>query len=135
MTTYYSIMGSINHQLISQQISALENLRYQYLLKEQYDKFTALCHSDLTYVHTSGKVDDFLGYTEKCKQGFYKYTKAKLSIERINIFESVVMVFGELKSEFFAGADFKKLHNKILSIWIYDNGEWKFFAYHPTAIV
>lgn len=125
----------ISDQDIRLEIIELEKLRYQYLLNEQYDQFEALCHPQLMYVHTSGKVDDFEGYTSKCNQGFYKYSKAELSIERINIFESVAMVFGELKSEFLAGTDTKKLHNKILSVWVLTDGEWKFFAYQPTAIV
>lgn len=124
-----------NDPSIKNQIIELEHLRYQYLLNEQYDQFEALCHPQLMYVHTSGKADDFAGYTSKCHQGFYKYSKADLNIERIDIFESVVTVFGELKSEFLAGKDTKKLHNKILSIWVLTDGQWKFFAYQPTAII
>jgi hypothetical protein len=47
----------------------------------------------------------------------------------------VATVFGELKSEFLAGTDTKKLHNRILSVWVKTEGEWKFFSYQPTAIV
>lgn len=125
-----------NEQDIRKTIIELEHLRYQHLLDGEYDKFTNLCHPELVYVHTSGKEDDFSGYTSKCNQGFYQYQKAELSIDRINIFgQSVVAVFGELKSEFFAGTELKKLHNRILSIWVQRDGEWKFFAYQPTAIV
>ena len=127
-------MQTTQHQVI-EQVTQLENLRYQYLLNAQYDQFTALCHPELMYVHTSGKVDDFKGYTGKCQQGFYQYRKAELLIERIHVFDGVATVFGELKSEFLAGQDEKKLHNKILSIWVEHQGQWKFFAYQPTAIV
>ena len=120
---------------VEQTIAKLEHLRYQYLLNAQYPEFTALCHPELMYVHTSGKVDDYMGYTGKCNQGFYTYTKAELKIDRINIFDSVATVFGELKSEFLAGTDTKKLHNRILSVWVKTEGEWKFFSYQPTAIV
>lgn len=59
-------------------ISELEQRRYQYLLTKRYDEFTSLCHPDLRYIHTSGKVDDFLGYTGKCQAGFYQYSVADL---------------------------------------------------------
>lgn len=55
-------------------------------------------------------------------------------IERVEIFDTVALVFGELKSEFLAGTDSKKLHNKILSVWVKFGGDWKFYAYQPTAI-
>ena len=118
-----------------QTLSTLEQQRYQHLLNAQYDDFAALCHPQLRYVHSSGKVDDFAGYIGKCQNGFYQYQRADLDIERIDIFDGVATIFAELNSEFLAGEELKKLHVKIASVWVKHNDDWKFFAYQPTAIV
>lgn len=116
-------------------IHDLELLRFQFLLKRDYESFKNICHPDLSYIHTSGKVDNFSGYIGKCLAGFYQYQKVDLNVNRINIIDNVAMLFADLKSEFLAGNEEKKLNNKILSIWIQEHGEWKFFAYQPTAIL
>lgn len=124
-----------NNPTIGKDIAELEQRRYQHLLAGQYDEFRALCHPQLRYVHSSGKVDDYAGYTSKCDQGFYEYRVADLVVENVQVFDGVATLFAELKSEFMAGTELKKLHLKILSVWVLDDGQWKFFAYQPTAIV
>lgn len=118
-----------------QRIAELEKLRYQYLLDGNYVAFANLCHPQLSYVHSSGKLDDFAGYTSKCLNGFYQYDNVDLKIERVDIFDNVATVFSDLQSDFLAGGERKQLHNKVLSVWVQADGEWKFFAYQPTVIV
>lgn len=123
----------MNH--IQEHISQLEHLRFQHLLNQDYEAFKSLCHPQLTYTHTSGKVDDYEGYLGKCFAGFYTYHHVQLDVNHIHLTENIALVFSDLQSEFTAGTDEKKLNNKTLSVWIKDQENWKFFAYQPTAII
>lgn len=116
------------------QIANLEHRRFHHLLNQDYEAFKNLCHPKLTYTHTSGKVDDFEGYLGKCFAGFYHYHRVDLRVNHIHLDENIALVFADLHSEFTAGTDKKNLNNKILSVWIKEKDDWKFFAYQPTAI-
>lgn len=128
-------MQTSDKDKLIEEITHLENLRYQYLLTEQYDKFVELCHPDLRYTHTNGLVDDFDGYTTKCLQNYYKYIQVQLDIDNITSSDTLVLVFSNLKVAFFAGSELKEFNNQILSVWVKVSEDWKFYAYQPTPII
>ncbi|MUG32345.1 MULTISPECIES: nuclear transport factor 2 family protein [Psychrobacter] len=117
---------------MEQQISELEQQRFNYLLNKQYDEFAALCDADLRYVHSSGAMDDLSSYLQKLKSGFYEYQQLDYDINQVIDMQDYVMVTGDFYAQVLVDGQPISLKNRALCIWKKRGDEFKFFMYQGT---
>lgn len=115
-------------------INQFEQQRFQALINQDYDLFKKLCDPDLTYVHSSGKVDNLDDYFNKLKSNYYHYLTINYSIRNIQIFNELVLVYADFKADLRIEGKPKTLENKILSVLKRDGNNLKLLASQPTPI-
>lgn len=113
-------------------IRELEQRRYEAVVNEDFEAFSALCHPELVYTHSNGERDSLASYLEKCRGGHYAYHQIEHPIEDIVVIGDVVIVVGEMNADITAGGAAKRLENVSMAVWIRDGDAWKLLAYQPT---
>ncbi|SDW98392.1 conserved hypothetical protein [Arthrobacter sp. cf158] len=117
---------------VQERIRALEDLRYEAVLREDYDAFAAMAHPDLVYTHSNGERDSLYSYLEKCRTGAYRYHSIEHPITDILVVGAVAIVIGEMKADITASGVPKRLENTAIAVWVRDGGTWLLLAYQPT---
>nr|WP_174505298.1 nuclear transport factor 2 family protein [Acinetobacter sp. Marseille-Q1620] len=120
----------MNKELIEQ----FEQSRFQALLDQDYELFKHLCDPDLTYVHSSGKVDNLNQYFEKLKNNYYEYLKIDYKINKVQIFDELVLVYAHFNAELLIQKQPATLNNLILAVLKRNGDELKLLASQPTPI-
>jgi ketosteroid isomerase-like protein len=115
-------------------IRALEDARYDAVVRGDIAAFVELAHPDLTYTHSTGTVDTLDTYREKLESGFYDYHRIDHPIDRIVIVGDTALVIGEMHADITAGGTRKTLANRALAVWVRVNGAWRLLAYQPTVL-
>lgn len=115
-----------------QDILSLEDLRYEAVLRADFDAFAELCHEELVYAHSNGERDDLRGYVDKCRQGVYVYHRIDHPVDQVKILGDVALVMGEMQAELTIRGTRTELDNSALAVWIRVGSSWKLLAYQPT---
>lgn len=117
---------------VRERIRQLERLRYEAVLKEDYDAFAALAHKELVYTHSNGERDSLESYIEKCRAGKYRYHAIDHPIEDIIVVDNVAIVIGEMTADISVSGVPKRLENTAIAVWVNEAGTWQLLAYQPT---
>ena len=115
-------------------IRALEDARYDAVVRGDIPAFAELAHPELTYTHSSGSVDTLGSYREKLESGFYVYHRVDHPIDRIVVEGDTALVIGEMYADITAGGTRKTLANRALAVWVRVDGAWRLLAYQPTVL-
>ena len=115
-----------------QDILALEDRRYEAVLRADFEAFADLCHEELVYAHSNGERDDLGSYMEKCRQGVYIYHRIDHPVEQVKIIGNVGLVMGEMQADLTIKGTHTSLDNTALAVWVRDGSSWKLLAYQPT---
>jgi uncharacterized protein (TIGR02246 family) len=115
-------------------IRALEDARYDAVVRGDIGAFADLAHPDLTYTHSNGSVDTLDSYREKLESGFYDYHRIDHPIDRIVVEGDTALVIGEMHADITAGGTRKTLANRALAVWVRADGAWRLLAYQPTVL-
>lgn len=121
-----------DHHSDEQEILHLEDLRYEAVLRTDFDTFAELCHEELVYAHSNGERDDLGSYIDKCRQGVYVYHRIDHPVEQVKILGDVALVMGEMQAELTIRGTRTELDNTALAVWIRVGSSWKLLAYQPT---
>lgn len=115
-----------------QDILALEDSRYEAVLRSDFDAFAELCHQELVYAHSNGERDDLGSYMDKCRQGVYVYHRIDHPVEQVKIVGDVALVMGEMHADLTIRGTRTPLDNTALAVWVRAGSSWKLLAYQPT---
>lgn len=115
-----------------QDILALEDRRYEAVLRADFEAFADLCHEELVYVHSNGERDDLGSYMEKCRQGVYVYHRIDHPVDQVKIIGNVGLVMGDMQAELTIKGTRTSLDNTALAVWVREGSSWKLLAYQPT---
>jgi hypothetical protein len=115
-----------------ERIRRLEDLRYEAVLREDFDAFAALAHKDLVYTHSNGESDSLDSYIEKCRAGQYRYHSIDHPIKDILLVENVAVVIGEMIADIAVSGVPKRLENTAIAVWVLEAGSWLLLAFQPT---
>jgi ketosteroid isomerase-like protein len=115
-------------------IRALEDARYDAVVRGDIAAFAELAHPELTYTHSNGSVDTLDSYREKLESGFYDYHRIDHPIDRIVVEGDTALVIGEMHADITAGGTRKTLANRALAVWVRVAGAWRLLAYQPTVL-
>jgi uncharacterized protein (TIGR02246 family) len=120
------------HSSDEQDILALEDSRYEAVLRADFEAFANLCHEDLVYAHSNGERDDLNSYMDKCRQGVYVYHRIDHPVEQVKIIGNVALVMGEMQADLTIKGTRTSLDNTALAVWVRAGSSWKLLAYQPT---
>ena len=115
-------------------IRALEDERYEAVLRGDFDAFAALAHPELTYTHSNGAVDSLDSYREKVENGFYLYHRIDHPVDKVVVSGDTALVVGEMHADITAGGTRKTLANRALAVWVRADDRWRLLAYQPTVL-
>lgn len=115
-------------------IRALEDARYDAVVRGDIAAFAELAHPELTYTHSNGSVDTLGSYREKLESGYYDYHRIDHPIDRIVVEGDTAVVIGEMHADITAGGTRKALANRALAVWVRVDGAWRLLAYQPTVL-
>ncbi len=104
------------------------------MVEGDFDRFEALAHQDLAYVHSSGTVDSLDSYLKKCRSGRYVYKSIDHPVDEIRVYGDSVLVIGEMNAEMVIDGEACSLRNKSLAVWAKLDGHWRLAAYQATPI-
>ncbi|VEF11447.1 Uncharacterised protein [Pseudomonas fluorescens] len=115
-------------------IRTCEAQRSAAMLGGHLDIFSHLFHPDLTYIHSSGVIDDLKSYLEKCRSGEFIYHALNHQIDKITRVGELAIAFGELITTVTSGGSKKRLHNRTLTAWQKTGEQWQLLVYQATAL-
>lgn len=108
--------------------TAVESLR-QAMIDGNKKTLENLCAEELTYGHSSGKIEDKAAFVENLANGNSNFEKITISDQTVRIVDNTAMVrhtlFGELHDN---GKDPATLNLSVLLIWQKQKGQWKLLA-------
>jgi hypothetical protein len=114
---------------------AVETLRLT-MVDPNEAAFTKLLSDDLSYGHSSGKVDTKAEFLEVFKTGKTDYAKIDLSEQTIKIVGKTAIVRHKLVGETRdAGKEPGTLKLWVMTIWIKDKKTWKLLARQAAKIL
>ncbi|VXC42772.1 conserved hypothetical protein [Arthrobacter sp. 9V] len=123
---------TIENSPIEAEIRALEDRRYNAVIRGDFDTLESLFHIQLVYTHSRGDRDTLASYLTKLRQGFYKYHRIEHPIDNILLVGDTAIVVGEMNAELSVNGTAKTLTNNVIAVWTKDSGTWKLLAYQPT---
>ena len=114
------------------QIKYLENLRFNSLIRKEYEEFSSLCDHNLRYVHTSGTVDDLSNFLNKLNSGYYDYQQIDYEIVDILEMQDCVIVTANFHAQLLVNNEPRSLQNRAVSIWRKHDDQLKLMLYQAT---
>jgi uncharacterized protein (TIGR02246 family) len=116
-------------------ILGLESARYRAVIDHDFDTFRQLCHPDLVYTHSDSARDTLESYLEKCRAGFYTYSRIEHPVEDVLIVGDTVVVVGRMHASITAGGVPKELNTNSIAVWVKSaEDSWLLLAYQPTPL-
>ncbi|KRW61652.1 nuclear transport factor 2 family protein [Pseudomonas sp. TTU2014-080ASC] len=119
---------------IEQVIRSCEAQRSAAMLDGQLDIFSYLFHPNLTYVHSSGVVDDLKSYLEKCRSREFIYHTLNHQIDKVTRAGELAIAAGEMVATVTSGGMRKQLHNRTLMAWKKTDEQWQLLVYQATPL-
>ncbi|WP_247256459.1 nuclear transport factor 2 family protein [Pseudomonas moorei] len=119
---------------ITELISSLEELRYQAMQSNALENIQRLLHPELSYVHSSGKVDNRDSFLKNLREGLSVYHRIQHVVHKVYQSGNTAIVFGEMVADITSHGVAKTIQNRTLNIWLKTGTNWQLFAYQPTPI-
>ena len=117
-------------------ILQLEDARYRAVVDRDFDAFRRLCHPDLVYTHSDGTRDSLASYLQKCRSGFYTYSRIDHPVDEVIITGTTAVVVGRMQASITVGGVRKELFSNSIAVWTNTPGEaWQLLAYQPTPLI
>lgn len=115
-------------------IRTCEAQRCAAMLGGHLDIFSYLFHPDLTYIHSSGVVDNLETYLGKCRSREVLYHALEHQIDKVTRIGDLAIALGEITSTVTYGGVRKRLHNRTLTAWQKTDEQWQLLVYQATAL-
>ena len=123
-----------NEPSITALISSLEERRYQAMQSNDLENIQRLLHPELSYVHSSGKVDNRESFLNKLRDGLSIYHLIQHVVHKVHQSGDTAIVFGEMVADITSHGVAKTIQNRTLNVWLRTGMDWQLFAYQPTPI-
>jgi hypothetical protein len=116
---------------IETEIVELEDRRFQAMLDGDVETLQELLSERLMYTHSDGRVDSKDGYLATLADGG-PYVSIDHPIREIVATEHVALVSGAMVATLERGSVTSRLDNATLSVWVREEGRWRYLAFQPT---
>jgi hypothetical protein len=123
------------HDVAIDEIKALEDRRYRAMIAGDTAVLDELCSDDLIYTHSKADFDDKPSYLHKVGSRYFTYLEITHPADRILVVDSAALVTGRMTAKVLVAGTIVHVDNRYLTVWVRENGAWKFVAYQPTPII
>ncbi len=111
------------------EILALEDQRFDAMIKGDFGALDKLVREELLYTHSSGVTDTKKSWIDSMKSGKTKYKSARPSERQVRFFGDVALVRGKAAVEAEIGGQPRSLRLLFLNAWVRAPQGWKFAAW------
>lgn len=115
-------------------VTALEQRRWQALLDGDITTLTELYSPDLAYTHTDGKLDTRESYLAPLAGGQFRYTAVPRSQVRYRDHGDTVVITGRVDLGIEAGGRSFDKPMQFTAVWGKGGGPWQLVAFHASAL-
>lgn len=119
---------------LEQEVIDVEHRRWQAMLDADWDTLSSLLSDRLHFMHSNARPDSKASLLEKLRRGAIVYHRIMGDDVAVTIFEDVATMTMRFTTEVSVGGIRKSVDNRTLSVWVKEDGTWRFFAYQPTPI-
>ena len=108
--------------------------RIEAMLKGDLVTLETILAKDLTYTHSSGKVDTKESLLEALKTGATKYLGVTLSEPKYQLYGNTVIATGLAEVKVKSGANEVAFKARFIEVWTRQRNEWRFAAWQTTRL-
>ncbi|CAN5576151.1 nuclear transport factor 2 family protein [soil metagenome] len=111
-----------------------EARRLRALVASDYEALDLLLADELTYTHTTAKVDDKAAYLEPLRSGRTRYTSLEPEGVQVRTFGSTAVVTGTIRSVALVAGKESRTHMRFTNVWVQRGGRWQMVAWQSTRM-
>jgi ketosteroid isomerase-like protein len=115
-------------------VRAAEADRLRALVGGDYKALDLLLADDLTYTHTTAKVDTKTSYLEPLLAGRTRYQSLDPSDVQVRTYGSTAVITGVLRSVALVAGKESRTNMRFTSVWVERDGRWQMVAWQSTRL-
>ena len=115
-------------------ILATETRRYAAMIAADVRALDVLLGDDLTYTHSTGRVDGKEQFLESLKTGQLKYKSIDRQDVRVKVYGDTAVVTGEAHMKVEAGGNALDLPVRFTDVYVKAAGGWQMVAWQSTKL-
>ena len=128
--TMITISGIAQQKTVEESVETFRKL----LVTPDEKGLTALTHKDLTYGHSSGKIENQSEFIDQLVSKRSDFRKVEFLEQKIFTEGKTAVVRHILEAETFDGGKPGNVKIKILLVWVKDKKDWKLMAHQAVKI-
>jgi len=116
------------------ELAGIEKQRFAAMLAADVAALDRLLSPDLTYTHSSARVETKQEYIEAIKTGASKYKVIEPEDIRVRVYGSTAVLTGFCRFEVTSGGQELKLRVRFTDVYVKNDGAWRMVAWQSTRI-
>ncbi len=119
---------------VERAIEALEDKRYEAMKRADREVLEQLLADDLTYVHTSGRVETKSQFINSIESGEILYRSIDREDVQVRIYGNTAVVTGLANVNVELRGRVEHLRIRFIDVYVRQNGHWNMVAWQSTCI-
>jgi hypothetical protein len=119
---------------IEQEVMKAEQARVTALTQGDLAKLGEILADDLTYTHSSGRVDSKEQFLDSLKTGAVKYESMTHSNVKVSLYGSTAVMRGESDMKLQSGGRPVAFRIRFLNVYVKKDGHWQMTAWQSTRL-
>ena len=111
-----------------------ESRRLRALVSADYAALDRLLGDDLTYTHSTAKVDTKASYLEPLLSGRTRYTSLDPEDVQVRVYGTTGVIIGALRSVALVAGKESRTHMRFTSTWVRRDDRWQMVAWQSTRL-
>ena len=116
------------------EIRQLEDRREAAMLTADTDTLAELMHDAITYSHSTGGMDTRQVYLDGVGSGTFAYKALSRDDHTVKVHGNIALSFYHMVADVQIRGNLHHLDNRILAVWVHEDGAWKLLAVQSGAI-
>lgn len=118
----------------SNDLREAESARLRALVTADYTALDWLLGDDLTYTHSTAKVDTKASYLEPLLSGRTRYTSLDPEDVQVRVYGTTGVITGALRSVALVAGKESRTHMRFTSTWVRRDDRWQMVAWQSTRL-
>jgi len=111
-----------------------ESRRLRALVSADYQALDLLLADELSYGHSTAKVDSKASYLEPLKSGPTRYTSLQPEDVQVRVYGATAVLTGTMRSVAMVAGQESRTHLRFTSVWIERDARWQMAAWQSTRV-
>ena len=128
------ILASGQQTTAADAVRAAESQRLRALVTADYAALDRLLADDLTYTHSTAKLDTKATYLEPLVSGRTRYQSLEPSDVQVRVYGTTGVVTGILRSVALVAGKESRTDMRFTNVWVRRDGRWQMVAWQSTRL-